>query len=367
MDVEATETETDIDSSATDTANADTQSDAAPSGSDSSAPVDSAQAGNPEAVGDAGSLASGAETTEQTTSAQKPPDKAQKPVDWKKSHDGQLQANQRLSAEKKQLQQQHEQAMAEMKQLREQLGGIDLNHVRSFKEHQEKAANPIWHPQNPEHARFQEVKALHDFHVRQLQRAQTDEQKAFVNAQYDADLTAEDQQMIQKFLDHGRRENARMQMDPVGYMQERLDKLMDEKIQKFQQTTVGSYRDQVRERTALQSTLQKYPELNRPEILSRAMEMVNEGRDMHDALRDIRMELLEKRLSGSDIAKKSIEERERLLSSNASISRDPAVNTNIDVFAEAKKVAQARGIKNPWDSRFMGIVDELRRKYNLKD
>lgn len=365
MDVEATETDTDIDSESTDTANADTSSDAAPSGSDSSAPVDSANAGNPEAVGDAGSLASGAKTTEQTTPPQKTPDQATKPVDWKKSHDGQFQANQRLVAEKKRLQQEHEQAQAELRQLREQMNGVDLNHVRTFKEHQAKAANPIWHPQNPEHARFQQVKATHDHYVRLAQRATTDEQKAWVNEQYAADVPPEDQKMIQGFMDHGRQEMARLQMDPVGYMQERLDKLMDEKIQKFQQTTVGTYRDQIKERTALQATLQKYPELN--QHLDRAMQMVSEGRDMHDALRDIRMELLEKRLSGADIAKKSVEERERLLSSNASISRDPAVNQNIDVFAEAKKVAQARGIKNPWDSRFMGIVDELRRKYNLKD
>lgn len=368
MDAEAPETDTDIDSDSTDTAHADTSSDAAPSGADSTAVVDSAEAANPTAVGDAGSLASGAEATEQTNEqTQKQPVQAQKPVDWKKSHDGQFQANQRLVAEKKQLLQQFEQTQAEIKQLREQMSGVDVNQVRSFKEHQEKSANPIWHPQNPEHARFQQAKQTHDYYVRMLQRAETPEQKAWINQQYDADVPAEDQKVIQQFLDHGRREMARMQMDPVGYMQERMDKLMDEKIQKFQQSTVGSYREQLQAKDTLGQTLQKYPELNRPEHLQRAMQMVNDGRDMSDALRDIRMELLEKRLSGADIAKKSVEEKERLLSNNASISRDPAVNQNIDVFAEANKIAKARNVKNPWDPRFMRIVDEVRRKYNIKE
>ena len=367
MDVEATETDTDIDTGSTDTASADTQSDAAPSGADSSAVVDSAEAANPAAIGDAGSLASGAEATEQQTNTLAAPTQA-KPEDWKRRHDGQFQANQRLSQEKKLLQQQFEQVQAEMRQLREQLTGIDPNEVRTWKEHREKSAKPIWHPENPEHQRFLRAKATHDHYVRLAQRAAGDPERVkWINEQYDQDLPGEDQAMIQKFLDHGRQEELRMRMDPQGYLREQVAALIDEKINGFQQSTVGNYREVLQARSTLQETLTKYPELNKPEILRRAHELVGQGRDMTDALRDIRMELLEKRLSSADVAKKSIEEKERLLSSNASISRDPAVNANIDVFEEAEKIAAERKIKNPWDPRFMRIVDEVRRKHNIKD
>lgn len=365
---EATDSVTDADTDPVDNASPEaSQTDAASPVTDSSASVDSATAANPEADATAGSLESGAEATEANAAQQQPP--AAQPVkqdDWKRRHDAQAAANIRLSNERKQLEQERLQLQAKLQEFEQKLNGIDINQVRSFQEHQQKSANPVWHPANPNHEQFKQAKATHDYYVRMLQRAETPEQKAWVNQQYEADLSADDQKMIQKFLDHGRQEQMRFQMDPQGYLNERVAKLVDEKINGFQQQTVGSYRQNLEERQRLNETLTKYPELNSPEVLNRAMQMVGGGRDMHDALRDIRMEMLEQRLSGADKTRRSVEERERLLASNASVSRDPAAATNIDIFAEAKKICKQRGIHDPFDARYMRVVDELRAKHNIK-
>lgn len=363
----ATEITSDADTGSADNASTEaSQTDTASPDAASSATVDSADtAANPGADENAGSLASGAEATETAQAVDKQAQQ-QKPEDWKRRHDGQFQANQRLSAEKKQLEAQAQQFQRELQELKQQLQGVDLNKVRSWQEHQQKSANPIWHPKHPEHQRFLKAKSKHDFYVGLAQRAPA-EQREWINAQYNADLSAEDQRMIQEHLDTGRQELARLQMDPTGYMQERIDKLVDEKIKAFQQETVGSYRQNLEARNTLQQTLTKYPELNKPDVLQRAMQMVGEGRDMTDALRDIRMEMLERRLSGAETHQRSVEERERLLTNNASISRDQAATQTIDVFAEANKIAKARGITNPFDARYMRVVDELRKKHNIKE
>jgi hypothetical protein len=365
-DEATTETASDVDTGSADSVSQETShTETASPDTASSATDDSATAANPDADGNAGSLETGAEATD-TNAAPKQTAQPQKTEDWKRRHDGQLQANQRLSGEKKRLEEERQQLQARLQEFEQKLNGIDLQKVRSFQEHQQKAANPIWHPSNPEHARFQEAKRKHDFYVGLTQRS-APEDRAKINEWYNADLSADDQAMIQKFTDHGRQEQMRFQMDPEGYLRERLDKLVDQKLNGFQEKTVGSYRQNLEERQRLGETLQKYPELNKPEVLQRAMQMVGEGRDMHDALRDIRMEFLEQRLSGVDKARRSVEEKERLLQGNNSISRDPAASTHFDLFAEAKKLAIQRGITNPSDARFMRVVDELRKKHNIKD
>ena len=364
------EIDSEADTGSTDNQDTGSQTETASPEATSSATVDSAhEAANPEADGADGSLASGAETTQPNT--QPPPEvpPQQKPEDWKVRHDGQLRANQRLSQEKKQLEAAHQQMQAKLQELEQKLSGVDLNQVREWREQREKSANPIWNPQHPEHGRFSQVHSTHQYYQRMFQRAQTDEQKQWVREQYETDLSVEDRKLIQQYQDHGRQELQRLQQDPAGYLQQYLDKRVDEKIKSFQEQTVGSYRTNLETKHQLETTLQKYPELNNPEDLQRAMKMVQEGMDMSHALRDIRMEKLEQRLSGAEAKKRSVEEKERLLQGNASISRDPAVKTNIDVYAEAKKLAKERGIslRNPFDSRFMRCIEDVKRQHNIKD
>ncbi len=356
-------TETDPDTGTNDTAEA-IDSTTTTADADSTATADSAQSDSPATTDAPGSLASGAEATN-TPPTQQPSDQAEPPRDWKKAHDGQYQANQRLTAERKELQQRESALQTKLKELEEKLTGVDLQQVRQFQQHQQASKNPIWHPSHPEHARFRDALATHNHYVRLASRAPA-EQRDWINAQYDADLSAEDRANIQRFMDHGKQQLISLQQDPEGYVQERVAKLVDEKIREFQQTTVGNYRENLEARTDLGNLLQKYPELNKPEHLERAQQMVQQGIPMASALAEIRMGLLEKRLSGAEQAKRSVETKERLMQANSSISRDPAVNPSVDIYAEAKKIAEQRKIKNPWDPRFMRILDDLNRKYQTK-
>lgn len=359
MESEATETDQ-LDTGTTDTSTEDIQSDAASAETDSTATVDSATPAESPADGNAGSLASG-----EPTDVKNPPAQTKPQEDWKKRHDGQFQANQRLTLERKQALERAEAFEAELKGLKAKLEGLDLQKVRDFQQHQQATANPVWHPQHPDNAKFQRALDTHNYYVRLAHRAPP-EQREWINQQYEADVSAADRQAIQQFRDHGQQELLRLQQNPEGYLQERVAKMVEQKIQEFQQSTVGNYRANMEARSELSELLQKYPELNAPEHMQRAYHMVAQGIPMPSALREIRMEILDKRLSVADQAKRSVEEKERLLQANSSISRDPAVNANVNIYEEAKKIAEQRKIKNPWDPRFMRILDDLNRKYQIK-
>lgn len=321
-----------------------------------------------------GSLADSAEVQpnqKSTAKAEERPDgqpaqAAQPADDWKKRYDGQYQASQRISREKKELEGRLASFQSEMESLKKQYTGVNPQEVQQWRQQQEAQSLPVWNPKHPEHQSFQSAHQKFQF-FNDLVNAQSDPAvREAITKQFQASVSPQDRQRINMFIEHGERERVRMQMDPQGYIQSQVQSLVEREISKFRDNTVQSYQESVNARTELAGLQQKYPELATAEHLTKIMELVQQGAPMSAAFHAVRADILEKRISGANVAKASAEEKERLLTQSASISRDPAISSKVDLWAEAEKIRKAKHIPSG-DKRMMTIYDDLRRKHNIKE
>lgn len=368
-----TELTPDTNSDAIATETVESQPDAA-SASSSSPEVDSAPApvaetqANPEGAGN-DSLKTGVETQANQDSAQsvfkqqqQKQQQQQAPEDWKKRHDGQFQANLRLSQELKQLKQQFEQAQ----QQSQQFAGYDPQKWQQFVQTQRSAGMPIWHPEHAEHSRFQDLLRTADYHERIVARAGTPEEREWALRNYAHDVGPEDRKLLQQFKQSGTQELQKLQMNPVGYLHQQVLPLLQQELQKWQSNTVQSYQQAQQGRGQVEQWIKENQQLATQENLQKAYDLIGKGWSFEAAAAKVERDIYHARLSQAELKERSAEEKHRLLQANASVDRDPAANTKINLFEETKKVAKQRGITNPTDPRLLKITDELRKKHNIK-
>lgn len=360
---------TELDTGADGNASSEVSQDATASTVGTSPDTGSAQAGTPADDGSA-SLKSETETKTQATDqvrttqpAAGVPAAPAKPVeDWKKRHDGQFQANQRLTQERKQL----DERLKALEQQYAPFQKVPQEELTQFLQAREKANLPVWNPQHQEHEGFRAALTKYEL-FNEIYDSETDpEVKTRLMQRFHQAVPQAMRQQIAAFQDHGRRERLRMEMDPERYIHDRVEKMVAQKITEFRDNTVGGYQQNLQAQHEVTTLMQKYPDIaNDQAQLQKVSQYFQAGNPMNVAFLMVRNELLEGRVSGADTARKSVEEKERLLTQKASISRDPAMSTKVDLHAEAVKVMRQRSIP-AGDPRYLDIQDELRRKYNIK-
>lgn len=330
-----------------------------------SADQDSAKAGTPT---ENGSLADGAEVKNQQAEAAPDPKVKQEvvPDDWKKRHDGQFQANQRLSREKRELEAQAQQFQQQLAELKNQFQGFTPELAQKLRAQHETAALPVWNPKHPEHEGFQKTLAKYQFFQELYNSEQDPAVKESLAKRFQAMVPASERQRISQFEDYDRQERMRMSMDPRGYIHGLAKSLVQEEINSFRENTVKNYQETVSAQQELSGLKQRYPEVATTENLTKVYNLVQQGYPTAAAFHAVRADLLEAKISTATTAKASADEKERLLTGRAAISRDAAVAPKVDLYTEATKIARSRNIP-PGDKRFLGIFDELRRKHNIKE
>ncbi len=313
------------------------------------------------------SLTTDTETTQTTDTAakEKPPSAQAKPAateNWKERYDGQTRAAQRLLSEKRQM----EERLKALEQQYEPYAKVPKDELTKFLEDRSKVNLPAWNPQHQDHEAFRNAFTKYEL-FNELYDSESDpEVKTRLLQRFHQAVPQQMRQQIAAFQEHGRRERMRQEMDPEGYLQSKLDKMVDEKIAKFRDTTVGNYQENQQATQQVHDLLQKHPDIAAsPEEMKKVYELFSKGTSMPMAFLMVRNASLEQRVSGVDLARKSVEEKERLLTSKASISRDPAVSTKVDLHAETVKIMRQRNIP-AGDKRYLDIQDEVRRKYNSK-
>lgn len=357
-----------LDTTSADTAVADSPSPDASTGG-ASAAESSSQEANP---AENGSLADSAEVKNQDDAAKARPEVQQPAVqkegadDWKKRHDGQFQANQRLSREKKELESRVAEFQQQLQSFQQQFQGVDPRAVQEWKQQQEKASLPVWNPKHPEHEGFRNVLNKYQF-FNELYDGQTNpEIREALKTQFYATVSQADRQRIAQFEEHGRQEKLRLQMDPQGYIQNQVKSLVQQEINSFRENTVRSYQETMNAQQELQSLQKQFPEMNTLENLQKIASLVQQGIPTATAFHATRADVLAAQISQARTSKASADEKERLLTGRATISRDPAVTPKVNIWDEAEKIRKSRNIPSG-DARMMKIFDELRRKHNIKE
>lgn len=286
--------------------------------------------------------------------------------DWKKRYDGQFQSFQRISREKKELESQLEQHRQQLAQVQQQFQGITPDLLQKVRLQQETASLPVWNPKHPEHDGFRSTLAKYQF-FNELYSAEADpELKKALASRFQAMVPASERAKIAQFEEYQNQERLRMSMDPQGYIQRQVQDQIRQEIEQFRTNTVRSYQETVNAQSELANLQRQYPQVATAENLPKVHALVQQGYPLAAAFHAVRADLLEQQISGAKNAKASADEKERLLTQQATISRDAAVTPKVDLYAEATKVAKAKNIP-PGDKRFLGILDDLRRKHNIKE
>ncbi len=273
---------------------------------------------------------------------------------------------QALPAENWQEKQQMAERLKALEQQYEPYAKVPQDELKQFLDTRSKANLPAWNPQHQDHEAFRNALTKYELFNELYDSEPDPEVKTRLMQRFHSAVPQQMRQQIAAFQEHGRRERMRMEMDPEGYLNQRLDKMVDQKIAKFRDTTVGSYQENLQAKQEVTDLLSRHPDIAKsPEEMRKVYDLFSKGIPMPMAFLQVRNAQLEQQVTGIDLARKSVEEKERLLTSRASISRDPAVSTKVDLHQETVKIMRQRNIP-AGDSRYLSIQDEVRRKYNSK-
>jgi hypothetical protein len=245
-------------------------------------------------------------------------------------------------------------------QARERQGQAELEQLRQFRQQQMQQAESAklrqWSKQHPEHGKFQSL----------LQRAQTvrqqlanvnpdlppDQQKALKETILSA-LSPEDQTTLQDYQQESQTFQRDFFIDPRGTIQPMMREAIQEAFDQFrmhQEASAAVDRDFKQMGDALK---EHGPELRK--LLER-----NVPYDV--ATENVRLKAqlgaLQNRVGESEQVASAAKEQQRLAKGNASITRDPAPNSKVDVYALAKKEAASKDIRTD-DPRFMAILSRI--------
>ena len=328
------------------------------SGVDTSAPLDggaapadgtstetgSAQAATPDGSGN-GSLIPDPTKTQPAL----PPEA----LEWKKRYDGQTRSYQQAKAENDRLKQQYAPYQ-----------GLDPNAIRAWQEHQTRAQQqnlPAWDSRNPNNPRFQQLRASWGRFRDAYQRAPTPEAKEAIKQTIAQTFSPEEQLQIGEWEQHHQEFSARFAADPSGTIGDVVQQAVQAELSRYQQTQAAE--------SEVGQWFEKNAEVVRsPEDQGYMRQLLENGTPFQVAAEAVQMRSqlrqLQSQIGQAQVAQKSAEAKDRLLKSEASVSRDQAVNKQIDIYAEARRIADEKKIPKG-DPRFIQIVDRLRKNHNL--
>lgn len=129
-------------------------------------------------------------------------------------------------------------AFHERSQLLKQYEGIDPNVVNAWREQQQMAQQrslPLWSPQHPEHAKFQEARQRYTLVQKQLKALPPDVDPAIKQQIVQATLSEQDIKVIEDFRSHQEELQHRLATDPMGAIEEHVNRLLEQRLAEREQ------------------------------------------------------------------------------------------------------------------------------------
>lgn len=249
------------------------------------------------------------------------------------------------------LTRQLQQREAQMQQFR----GVDPNAVRAWQMAQRRAQQenlPVWNPQNPNNARFQQTQAKWQAYKAAMGRAQTPEQREVIKSTLGAEFAPEEVRAVQEWENHQRQFQERMAADPYGAIatvfDQRIQQAIQSHIQRQQaEQTVGQwFQDK-----ANADVIQRYGQQ-----MMAALQQGNSWNMVRDYYANqVKLDSVQSRVGDASKAETAAKEKERLLQGQAAVTRDPKVDKRVDPM----KVAKQRNIQ-PGTDEYWDLLHELK-------
>lgn len=259
---------------------------------------------------------------------------AQPQIPWEKRYSDLRREEQRLRQQLKQFQQTYQ--------------GVDPNTVRTFQEREALAQREKlqpWNKQSPKHATFLKTLDKVQLYQAALNKA-APEKRQDVADQWAGLISEQEFNDVRAWQEHQRQEQLAMMADPRAYYAQQVRDIIREEMQQHQtaskaeQEVGGWFND-----PANQPIVQQYgPQMQ---------EMLESGApwkfvQQHIALL-AQMDGMQGRVGEAEKVKTAAEERNRLLKSQASVSRDPNTARKIDPMQVAKERGIQPGSPDYWD------------------
>lgn len=249
------------------------------------------------------------------------------------------------------------QRLKEMERSAQQFDGLTADDIRAWKAQQESATKanlPRWSPQHPERAKFDGLKERYSFARKLIDRAPPAEREARKQEMTSA-FAPDELKALEDWHTHREDFSQKFAADPDGTIADIVDQRVEQRLQAREEQTahreratgsVNEWFDDPSNRGVVQSQRQWMQEALAENIPWAVVRREAEIRHLRSQLK-----------SGQQTVQ-SAGEKERLLRSGATVTRDAGSRPVGDLYDRAKKIARDRQLP-PGDPRFMDILDQL--------
>jgi len=267
------------------------------------------------------------------TSGEKQQPTAQPSIDIEKRLRDNQAAYQREHQERLRLQQEHEKLRRQVEQFRD----IDARELDDFRR-SKQAQVPMWHRKHPEHEKFKRYLQTAEIIQQQLAGIEDPNEKAIAQKYALRALPEEAQRVLQEYREHTTSRQREMFTDPDGFLEEKFDKFFQERISKWHQGTAQEFQEATMASKEVNDWFEKNQHMWRGQEQQIAQRL-QRGEDWNIIQRDVELAYYRKTFSSADTAKKSAEEKERLLRGNAAaaVAHDPKSTGKVDPIALFKQ------------------------------
>lgn len=247
--------------------------------------------------------------------------------------------------------------LKELERNAQQFNGLTAEDIRAWKASQEaatKANLPRWSPQHPERAKFDSLKERYSFARKLIDRAKPEEREAR-KAEMTAAFAPEELKSLEDWHTHREDFTQRFAADPDGTIADIVDQRVEQRLQARDE-------QQQQQQRATGSVNEWFDDPSNRGVVQSQREWMQEALAENIPWAVVRREAeirhLRSQLKSGQKSVQSAEEKERLLRSSATVTRDAGSRPVGDLYDRAKKIARERGMP-PGDPRFMDILDQL--------
>jgi hypothetical protein len=329
-------TSTSADTGALETASAETQSSAESTTPETSAAQEPAHAATPAEAGSAGSLTVGAETSAPAQPELTPEAFA----NLKKQYAGSTKSWQQERQQRLAFEKQAQELQAKLEQLTQQFQGADPREFQEFRDNRK----PQWDSTHPKHAEFVDLVKSAQKYDQLINSAKDDATREFLIQARDADLGQDGISKLREWRADVRRQEWERQINPREYYAKMIRQEAQPVVRETLQSTSQRYQETTQAVESVKTWLSENKAIATPENLQKLEGMMQQGMPFERASMLIERDHFKAQISGADAAKRSAEEKERLLQGNAAgvIARNPNSGRFVDTKELRKQSADSR-------------------------
>lgn len=222
-----------------------------------------------------------------------------------------------------------EKQIQELRQKYQPFEQVDRNALQEFQKSQGVQA---WDSSSPKHGEFLELRRTAEHYNRLIANAADDATKNWLRERYFDDVGQDGHKLIMDWKKDVQRQEWERQNNPQEFYRKLIQKEARPVIQESLHNVSSSYQEQEKARQQVQGWLKDNQALATPENIQSIMEKMDKGVSFDVASMQVERDYWKTQISQANDAKKSAEEKERLLQSNAAgtIVRSPSGKSRIN-------------------------------------